>query len=103
MQIREQVRSSTLQELEAEAQFEVKKLEVETQSKRMKVEAQAETDVAELLGAAYAPLQTDLEELGVESVDDLEELEADDIERLAAKLKKIQAKKFTKTIAALRA
>ena len=61
----------------------------------------AETGVAELLGTVYAPLQEDLEELGVEVVEDLRELEAEDIERLAAKLKKVQAKKFAKKVAAL--
>ena len=39
----------------------------------------------------------------METVEDLQELEAEDIEALAAKLKKVQAKKFTKKIAALRA
>ena len=33
----------------------------------------------------------------------LKELDAEDIERLAAKLKKVQAKKFVKTVAALQA
>ena len=60
-------------------------------------------DELELLGAAYDTLQGDLEELGVESVEDLRELDEEDIEALAAKLKKVQAKKFTKKIAALRA
>ena len=59
--------------------------------------------IAELLGAAYDTLQVDLDELGVESVEDLKELDEEDIEALAAKLKKVQAKKFTKKIAALRA
>ena len=49
------------------------------------------------LGAAYAPLKDDLDELGVYAVDDL----AEDTERLAAKLKKVQAKKFVKKIEAL--
>ena len=44
-----------------------------------------------------------LEELGVQSVEDLKELEEDDIEALAAKLKKVQAKKFAKKVAALQA
>ena len=48
--------------------------------------------------AAYAALQEELEELGVEAVDDLKELEAEHIERLAAKLKMVQAKKFAKKI-----
>ena len=39
----------------------------------------------------------------METVEDLQELEAEDIEALAAKLKKVQAKKFTKKIAALQA
>ena len=38
------------------------------------------------LGAAYAPLKDDLEELGGYAVDDLAELDAEDTERLAAKL-----------------
>ena len=57
----------------------------------------------EFLGAAHAPLRSDLDELGVEEVEDLKELEAEDIERLSAKLKKVQAKKFAKKIAALQA
>ena len=57
--------------------------------------------MAKLLGATYAPLQEELEELGVETVEDLKELEAEDIDRLAAKLKKVQAKKFAKKMAAL--
>ena len=61
------------------------------------------SSVAELLGAAHDTLQSDLEELGVESVEDLKELEAEDVEALAAKLKKVQAKKFVKKIAALQA
>ena len=44
-----------------------------------------------------------MEELGVETVEDLQELEAKDIEALAAKLKKVQAKKFAKKIASLQA
>ena len=61
------------------------------------------SSVAELLGVAHDALQGDLEELGVESVEDLKELEAEDIERLSAKLKKVQAKKFVKKVAALQA
>ena len=61
------------------------------------------SSVAELLGAAHDTLQGDLEQLGVESVEDLKELEAEDVEALAAKLKKVQAKKFAKKIAALQA
>ena len=37
------------------------------------------------------------------SVEDLKELDEEDIEALAAKLKKVQAKKFAKKIAELRA
>ena len=59
--------------------------------------------IAELLGAAYDTLQGDMDELGVESVEDLKELDEEDIEALAAKLKKVQAKKFAKKIAELRA
>ena len=39
----------------------------------------------------------------METVEDLQELEVEDIEALAAKLKKVQAKKFVKKIAALQA
>ncbi len=46
-------------------------------------------------------LQEDLDELGVEEVADFKELEQEDIDRLAAKLKKAQARKFVKKIAAL--
>ena len=55
------------------------------------------------LVAEYTPLQEDLEELGVEEVEDLRELDAEDIGRLAGKLKKVQAKKLAKKIAALQA
>ena len=43
----------------------------------------------------------DLDELGAEEVDDLKALEAQDVERLAAKLKKLQRPKFRGKIAAL--
>ena len=46
-------------------------------------------------------LQEDLDELGVEEVADLKELDPEDIERMAAKLKKAQARKFVKKVAAL--
>ncbi len=39
----------------------------------------------------------------MDGVESAEELDEEDIEALAAKLKKVQAKKFTKKIAALRA
>ena len=92
--------------MEVDAFAEVKKMEAETMSKRQRLEAKKrlqETDELELLGAAYDTLQGDLDGLGVESVEDLKELDEEDIEALAAKLKKVQAKKFTKKIAALRA
>ena len=53
------------------------------------------------LGAAFPPLQAALDELGVEAVEDLLELEAEEIEQLTAKLKKVQARKFAKKMAAL--
>ena len=53
------------------------------------------------LGAVFPPLRASLDELGVEAVEDLLELEAEEIEQLTAKLKKVQAKKFAKKMAAL--
>ena len=113
-------RAGALKELESEALFvdqqariEVKQMEAEAESKRQKLEAkrllqdtdelEAAASIAELLGAAYDTLQGDLDELGVESVEDLKELDEEDVEALVAKLKKVQAKKFAKKIAALRA
>ena len=113
-------RAGALKELESEALFvdqqariEVKQMEAEAESKRQKLEAkrllqdtdelEAAASIAELLGAAYDTLQGDLDELGVESVEDLKELDEEDVEVLVAKLKKVQAKKFAKKIAALRA
>ena len=46
-------------------------------------------------------LQKDLDELGVEEVADFKELEQEEIDILAAKLKKAQARKLVKKIAAL--
>ena len=54
------------------------------------------------LGAAFAPLQAALEDLGVEAVEDLRELDAEDIEQLSAKLKKVQAKKFQRELSKMR-
>ena len=54
------------------------------------------------LGAAFAPLQAALEDLGVEAVEDLRELDVEDIEQLSAKLKKVQAKKFQRELSKLR-
>ena len=113
-------RAGALKELESEALFvdqqariEVKQMEAEAESKRQKLEAkrllqdtdelEAAASIAELLGAAYDTLQGDLDELGVESVEDLKELDEEDVEALVAKLKKVQAKKFAKKIAALQA
>jgi hypothetical protein len=53
------------------------------------------------LGSWFPSLQADLDELGAEEVDDLKALEAQDVERLAAKLKKLQRPKFRGKIAAL--
>eukprot|EP01045_Picozoa_sp_COSAG04_P022290 COSAG04_NODE_2498_length_4007_cov_2.461361_1_plen_336_part_00 len=53
------------------------------------------------LGAAFPPLQAALDELGVEAVEDLLELEAEEVEQLTAKLKKVQARKFAKKMATL--
>ena len=76
------------------------------QSRRIALEATISAEqftVAELLGVAYVPLEEDLKELGVETAEDMKELEAEHIETLAAKLKVVQAKKFVKKIAALQA
>ena len=55
----------------------------------------------DFLGAWFGPLKDTLDELGAEAVEDLKELEAEHIERLAAKLKFVQAKKFAKKIATI--
>ena len=104
---------TALKKLESEAKFASRQaqiehtaaLEAETQADvyKLEAEARAETDLTGLLGSTFAPLQEDLEELGVEAVGDLRELDAEDVKRLAAKLKKVQAKKFAKKIAALQA
>ena len=54
--------------------------------------------VAVFLHPWYERLREDLDELGVEVVDDLKELDADDLEGLASKLKKVQAKKFLRHV-----
>ena len=54
--------------------------------------------VAVFLRPWYERLREDLDELGVEAVDDFKELDADDLEGLASKLKKVQAKKFLKHV-----
>jgi hypothetical protein len=54
--------------------------------------------VAAFLHPWYERLREDLDELGVEVVDDFKELDADDLEGMASKLKKVQAKKFLKRI-----
>ena len=105
--------AAALKKLESEAQFvnqqaqiewnaaqiaAMEKLESETEFEEQKAGAEAK-----LLGVSFAGLQEELEELGVEAVEDLRELEAEDVERLAGKLKKVQAKKFAKKIAALQA
>ena len=96
--------SAALEKLELEAEFTRRQVQAErhkAEAEREKAGMDGETDVGELLGALYVPLQDGLEELGVEAVDDLKELEAEDVEQLTAKLKKVQAKKFAKKMAAL--
>jgi hypothetical protein len=44
-------------------------------------------------------METDLDTIGVETVEDLKELETDDINMLAANLKKVQVKKFLRKMA----
>ena len=77
---------------------------------RMAADSEPEPEVSEgvppqtleeFLGAAHAVLREDLEKLGVGVVEDLQELEAEDIERLASKLKKVQARQFVRRMAAL--
>ena len=78
------------------------KTELEAEHMQADAEARRRIGVAELLGpAVFTPLQDDLQELGVWDVEDLQELEAEHIERLAAKLSFVQAKKFAKKVAAL--
>ena len=59
--------------------------------------------IAGLLGIMPDNLARHLEWRGstLKEVEDLKELEAEDIERLSAKLKKVQAKKFVKKMATL--
>ena len=87
--------------MESEAQL----IRRQTEAERKKARAKAEggTDVGEFLGPIYEALEEDLEELGVEAVEDLKALEQEDVEALAAKLKKVQAKKFARKIASLQA
>ena len=44
--------------------------------------------------SCFSVMKTDLDTIGVETVEDLKELEIEDINTLAAKLKKVQEKKF---------
>lgn len=53
------------------------------------------------LGEAYGVLQGTLECLGVENVDDLQELEPKNVEELASMLKPVQGRKFRKALASL--
>jgi hypothetical protein len=64
-------------------------------------DAAAAESVESFLGDWYQPMQTILEEIGVEAVEDLKELDKDDVARLSSTLKKIQAKKFAKKIESL--
>merc|ERR1712043_57781 len=73
----------------------MERVEVETTD----LKVQPNEALEEFLGTAwYSAMKTELEDIGVEALDDLNELEAEDIDLLAAKLKKIQAKKFRKKI-----
>jgi len=88
------------------SQYEIRSIENSATAARKKLEASLSRDkvtAVEFLGVAYAPLQDGLRELGVEAVEDLKELEAEQIEQLAAKLTFVQAKKFSKNMAALQA
>lgn len=57
--------------------------------------------LAAFLQPWYEKLREDLDELGVEVVDDFKELDAEDLDRMASKLKKVQAKKFLKHISSV--
>ena len=54
------------------------------------------------LGKWYGAMCAELEELGVEELEDLVELEPEEIELLAAKLKSVQGRKFVKKVGSLR-
>ena len=49
--------------------------------------------------SSFSLMETDLDTIGVETVEDLKELETDDINMLAANLKKVQVKKFLRKMA----
>eukprot|EP01045_Picozoa_sp_COSAG04_P036548 COSAG04_NODE_8940_length_915_cov_1.063725_2_plen_138_part_00 len=109
-QLLEIEQSAALKKLESEAQFANQQAQIEHDAALAKLQAEAnfaqeneQQSVADLLGTAHSALREDLEELGVEVVEDFQELEAADIEQLAAKLKKVQSKKFAKKMAALQA
>ena len=63
-------------------------------------EPEAAGSLATFFGAWLPQLKGYLEELGVEEAEDLKELEAEDIEVLVSKLKKVQGKKLRKKLAA---
>jgi len=65
------------------------------------LEPEAAGSLAAFFGAWLPQLQGCLDELGVEEAEDLKELEAEDIEALVSKLKKVQGKKLRKKLAAL--
>jgi nitrogen-specific signal transduction histidine kinase len=58
-----------------------------------------ETLEAFLGESSFSLMETDLDTIGVETVEDLKELETDDINMLAANLKKVQVKKFIRKMA----
>ena len=58
------------------------------------------SSLAAFLSPWYDQLCEDLDALGVEAVDDFRELDSEDLEALASKLKKVPARKFLKHVMA---
>ena len=63
--------------------------------------AAADGSLAEFFSPWYDQLRADLDILGVGEVDDLQELEAEEIEKLVGKLKAVQARKLRKKLASV--
>lgn len=59
----------------------------------------AQTPLGKFLGTWFRPLKDDLDELGVESLDDLSDLDEEDAKRLASKIKRVPARRFMMRIA----
>ena len=57
--------------------------------------------LADFFGKTFVLLQSQLHDLGVEETEDLRELQAEEVERLASLLKPVQARKFVKAVSLL--